>query len=155
VKKGFTLVELLVIVAIVVIIGGVVLVNLSGRRVDTDVITATQQIATLLRQAQSDSMAGEGGAVWGVHFANSTGTPPFYALFRGSYATGTVTGRYLLPLSVAYRTSTLASGATLDVIFSQASGAASASTSIGLYMPKENTAFSSTISVASTGAVSY
>lgn len=152
-RRGFTLVELLVTAALIVVIGVVALVNLGGKRNDTNVVAAAQQVATLLRQAQSDSMAQEGDVSWGVHFANSTNTTPFYALFSGSYATGTIVGRYHLPATVAYRTSTLASGATLDIIFSQVSGAASASTSIGLYMP--NTAFSSTISVASTGAVSY
>jgi prepilin-type N-terminal cleavage/methylation domain-containing protein len=156
VKKGFTLIELLVVIALLVIIGAVVIVNLGGRRVDTDLVATTQQITTTLRQAQSDSMAQEGGASWGVHFSNSTSARPSFALFSGtSYAAGTVVGQYLLPSTVAYRTSTLALGATLDIIFSQISGAASASTSIGLYMPKENTAFASTISVASTGAVSY
>lgn len=154
-KRGFTLIELLVVSLLMVIIGGIVVVNLAGRRVDTDVVVTTQQIATLLREAQSDSMTQKNEASWGVHFSNSTSTQPFYALFSGSYATGTVAGQYPLPSTVAYRTSTLPAGATLDITFSQVSGAASASTSIGLYMPKENAAFSSTISIASTGAVSY
>jgi prepilin-type N-terminal cleavage/methylation domain-containing protein len=154
-KKGFTLIELLVVVALFLILGAVVVVNLAGRRVDTDVVATTKQIATLLRQAQSDSMAQEGGISWGVHFANNTSGRPTYALFKGSYSTSTIVGQYLLPTSVAYQTSTLASGAALDIIFSQITGAASASTSIGLYMPNENTAFSSTISIASDGEVSY
>jgi hypothetical protein len=91
-----------------------------------------------------------------VHFANTTATAPFYALFAGGgYRTSTVVGLYILPSTVAYQTSTLASGATLDVIFSSISGAPSVSTSIGLYMPKQNTAFSSTIFIASSGEVSY
>ena len=54
---------------------------------------------------------------WGVHFANPTGTAPFYALFTTSYSAGTVVGTpYLLPTTVAYTTSTLAAGATLRKI---------------------------------------
>ncbi len=152
-KRGFTLVELLIVIAISVIVGVVAILNISQRRADIDLTTAAQQIATTLRQAQSDSMAQEDGLSWGVHFANTTSPAPFYALFKGSYATGTVS-QYSLPPTVAYQTSMLAPGATLDVTFSQISGAA-VSTSIGLYMPNENSAFSSTIYVASTGAVSY
>lgn len=140
---------------ILIVLSVITVVNLAGKKTDTDLISTTQQIATLLRQAESDSMAQEGGVSWGVHFSNSTSTAPFYALFSGSYATGTVSGQYRLPPTVAYVTSTLASGAALDVSFSQVTGAALASTSIGLYMPKENTAFSSTISIASSGAVNY
>ena len=80
---------------------------------------------------------------------------PFYALFTGSYAASTTISYYALPSTVAYQTSTLAVGATLDVIFSPIIGASSVSTSIGFYMPKQSTAFSSTISIASSGAVNY
>ena len=154
-KKGFTLIELLVVIGILIAVSVITVVNLAGKRVDADLTSTTQRIVTTLRQAQSDSMAQENGATWGVHFSNSTSTPPSFALFSGSYATGTVVGQYPLPATVAYLTSTLASGATLDITFAQVTGAASASTSIGFYMPKENVAFSSTISIASSGAVNY
>jgi hypothetical protein len=91
-----------------------------------------------------------------VHFSNPSGTTSFYALFQTSYSTATVVGGlYRLPPTVAFTTSTIASGATLDVIFSSLTGISSVSTSIGLYMPKQNTAFSSTISIASSGTVTY
>jgi len=160
-RKGFTLVELLVVFGIMIAISAIVFANLAGKRSNTDLTATTQQVATLLRQAQSDAVAQENGAAqgssvsWGVHFSNTTTTQPFYALFTGSYGATTTVGYYLLPPTVAYRTSTLAAGATLDVIFSPITGAASVSTSIGFYMPEENAAFSSTISVASSGAVSY
>ncbi len=155
-RNGFTLIELLIVVAITVIVGVVAIVDISQRRVDTDLTSTAQEIATTLRQAQSDSMAVEGGTAWGVHFANSTATAPFYALFSGaSYATGTVEGYYRLPSTVAYQPATLASGATLDVLFSAVSGAAAPSATIGLYMPNESAAFSSTITVSPAGGVSY
>ena len=92
----------------------------------------------------------------GCILAIPTATPAFYALFKGSYATGTgswVSIRCRLRSHTGH--TTLASGATLDITFAQISGLASVSTSIGFYMPNENTAFSSTIYVASSGAVSY
>jgi type II secretory pathway pseudopilin PulG len=154
-RKGFTLVELILVLGIMIAVAAVVFANLAGRRSDVDITSATQQVATLLRQAQSDAVEQESGAAWGVRFSNATNTVPFYALFSGSYSTATVAGYYPLPSTVAYQTSTLASGATLDIIFSPISGAASVATSVGFYMPKQNTAFSSTISVASSGNVSY
>ncbi|HEY5220977.1 MAG TPA: type II secretion system protein [Candidatus Paceibacterota bacterium] len=155
-KKGFTLIELLIVLTIVIVTGAVVFSNLGTRKVETDLIVTDQQIGSLLRQAQVDSMDQESDVAWGVHFSNATNTAPFYALFQTSYSTATVVGGlYRLPSTVAFTTSTLARGATLDVIFSSVSGLSSVSTSIGLYMPKENTAFSSTISIASSGSVSY
>jgi len=156
VKQGFTLIELLVVIALTIAIGAVIFANIAGRKSTTDLTAATQQVVVLLRQAQSDAMGQESDVAWGVHFANPTGTAPFYALFTTSYSTGTVVGSpYLLPSTVAYTTSTLAAGATLDVIFSLISGVSSVSTSIGLYMPEQNAAYSSTISITPSGEVSY
>ena len=148
--------EIVVVLALVIAVGAVVFANLAGRKSTTDLAAATQQIGVLLRQAQSDAVEQEADVAWGVHFANPSGTPPFYALFTTSYSTATVVGSpYLLPTTVAYTTSTLAAGAALDVIFSPLSGVSSVSASIGLYMPKQNAAFSSTISIASSGEISY
>lgn len=155
-RGGFTLIELIVVFGLMLALGIVTFMNLASRKTDTDLTATAQQIATLLRQAQTDAAAQEGDVPWGVHFANPTNTAPFYALFTTSYSTTTIVGNhYQLPPTVAFTTSTLASGATLDVIFSPVTGFSSVSTSIGLYMPKENTAFSSTISIASSGIVTY
>ena len=155
-KHGFTLVELLVILGIMIAVGAIVFANLGPRRVDTDLVSTTQQIGALLRQAQSDAMAQEADVAWGFYFSNVTSTAPYYALYKTSYSSSNVVGAlYRLPSTVAFVTSTLASGATTSITFSSITGTASVSTSIRLYMPKENTAFSSTIRVASSGSVSF
>lgn len=153
-RKGFTIVELLLVIGIMMVLGVIGIMSLAGRKEEEDLSATTQRMGTLLRQAQSDAVEQESEASWGVRFANPTTTTPFYALFSGSYSTGTVVGYYPLPPTVAYVTSTLASGATLDVTFSPIIGTASVSTTIRLYMPTAAT-FSSTISVASSGEVTY
>lgn len=151
--SGFTLIELIITLGIFILLGGIVFINIAGRRSETDLFDTQEQIAAVLREAQSNSMAQKNGVAWGVHFDNSTTTAPFYILFFTAYsATTTVGGNVPLPASVSYNTSTLASGATLDVIFSQLVGNTT-STSVGLYMPKQS--FSNTITIASSGAVSY
>lgn len=155
-KKGFTLIELVIVFGIIVAVGAVAFANLSTRKSVTDLTATSQQIASLLRQAQIDAIQQKSNTSWGVHFENSTTTTPFYALFQTSYSTATIVGGlYRLPPTVAYTTSTLASGATLNMTFSAITGTASASASIGLYMPQQNSAFSSTISIASSGSVTY
>ncbi|HUC01489.1 MAG TPA: type II secretion system protein [Candidatus Paceibacterota bacterium] len=159
-RKGFTLIELIVVVGIMLAVSAVVFSNLAGERTEADLTATTQQVTTLLREAQTDAMTQENNsqavdAAWGVHFSNATATAPFYALFTGSYSQSSTVSSYPLLSTVAYQTSTLPAGATLDVIFSPVTGFPSASATIGFYMPKENTAFSSTIVVAPTGAVSY
>jgi len=159
-RKGFTIIELILVLGIMIAVGAVVFANLAGKKNNADITATTQEVATLLRQAQSDAAFQENNTqasevAWGVHFANTTATPPFYALFTGSYAASTTVGYYSLPATVAYQTSTLPAGATVDVIFSPITGVSSTSTNIGFYMPDESAAFSSTISIASSGAVSY
>ncbi len=154
-KKGFTLIELIVVVAIMLVIGALAL-RLPSRGYYQSLQSATLSIASLLREAQSDAMAQEQGTSWGVRFANATNTKPFYALFASStYAASAVKGYYSLPSSVSYVTSTLGLGSTTDVVFSQISGAASISTTIGLYVPNDLAISSTYISVVNSGAISY
>ena len=148
--------ELVVVFGIMLAISAVAFATLSSRKTNTDLTATVQQVATVLRQAQMDSMNQENNVAWGVHFSNATNTAPFYVLFTTSYSTATVVGNpYQLLPTVAYQTSTLALGSTTDIIFSQIVGLSSVSTSIGFYMPKQSTAFSSTILIASSGSVSY
>lgn len=81
--KGFTLLELLVVTAIVAILLLVVLarLNLFGRQVDLD--TTAQQIISTLQAARTQTVASEDesgyGSVYGVHFEINK-----YVLFKGS-----------------------------------------------------------------------
>lgn len=154
-KRGATLIELIVVVLIAAVLGVVAVTNLVGRKSGTEVEATARQVATLLREAQSRSMAQASSTTWGVHFEHSTSTAPFYALFySGAYSASTRTGYYRLPAGVGYDAATLAVGATRDVVFSQITGAAAPSTSVKIYsIGKPST--SSTIQVATSGAVSF
>ncbi len=154
-RAAFTLVEIVIVIAIVVVIGIFAYTNLLGGKNSTDLATATTQIVASVRQVQSESASQSQGVAWGIHFANATNTTPYYAIFTGSsYASGTVQGKYLLPPTVAYVTSTLPVGSSEDVTFSKISGASSASTSIGLYLIS-NPSDVQDISISSIGQVSY
>lgn len=147
--------ETMIVLAIIAILSTAALTNFFGSRNKADLDGVTQQIAALLREAQSDSMAQSQGVSWGVHLENPTTATPFYSLFASStYSTSTVVGYYRLPASVGYLTSTLAQGSAINITFSALNGTASASTTIRLYS-RNAASLSSTISVASSGAVIY
>ena len=130
-KKGFSLIELVTVAAVMVIISVVVITNLFSRRSKTDLDLTTRKIAATLREAQSRSAAQEGGTIWGVHFDNAASVP-FYALFKTAYSSANAVGSYRLPPSICFATSSVAQGSTLDVTFAQVSGLPSTSTSITL-----------------------
>lgn len=67
-RSGLTLVELIVVIGIMITIGAVTFANLAGRKTNVDLTSTTKQIVALIRQAQSDSMAQEGGLTWGIIF---------------------------------------------------------------------------------------
>ena len=99
--RGFTLIELVVVIGIMIAIGGVVVVNLAGRKSKTDLTDATKQIAALVRQAQSDSMSQEGGVKWGIVFSNAS-SATYSLISKPLLAIGTTTvAVYPLPPSVA------------------------------------------------------
>ena len=155
-NRGFTLVELMVSVAIIAILSLVTYISLFNARSSGDAANMAKQMTALLRQAQSQTVSGYQGVAWGVHFGNATGpaSSSFYALFSGGYSASSTIGYYKLPTDVAYLTSTLASGASTDVSFALFSGVASASTSVGLYsVPLPTQTY--ILHISSSGQVSY
>jgi type II secretory pathway pseudopilin PulG len=152
-RKGISIIETLIVVALIAIFGMVSLTNLLGRRGTNEFNGTVKQMGALLREAQSRAMSQASGTTWGVHFSNAT-SGAFFALFAGpSYSTSTQRGYYKMPQTMAYTTSTIASGATKTVTFTQITGF-TASTTIGLYSLR-TASLSSTISIASSGAVAY
>lgn len=180
-RKGFTLLELLVTIGIIVVLSAVMFMNNSGKRSSTEFAAATQQVATLLREAQSRTLAGDqngttGNGFWGVSLVNATTTSPSYSLFyatsTAALASASVVSRYTLPSAITYTTSSIASGGTLYVYYSSgltSGGTPGVSSScvgytcpvgtttiiIGLIAPKRSPVASSTLSIVPTGGVSY
>ncbi len=154
-RKGTTLVELLIAVALIAVIGFFAFLNLFTARGQNDLQNTTRSIAALLREARSRSVSQTSSSAWGVHLENSTTSAPFYALFFSqNYGPTSTLGYYRLPPSVGYVTSSIAAGSSREITFSQLSGLASASTSVTIYLIN-TPGSSSTVTVASSGAVSY
>lgn len=161
-RRGFSLTETVLAVVLTIVIGLVVIINLSQRKGTSDLNVATREIASFLRQAQANSVSGIGGSGWGVHFANPTtsGNYPSYTFFSGAAYVATATGNqtFRLPATVSYTTSSVAQGPSgRDILFAQVSGAASASTgslSITLFITARPT-YSSTITISPTGAITF
>lgn len=122
-RKGFSMVELLVAIAVLMVIGGVTLLNLYPARNAASIKGTTQQMVALLRQAQSLSVTQSQGSSWGVHFSNnaSGSFASVYALFKGTaYAASSALGTYRLPSGVCY--GNIARGSSTDIAFSQILG---------------------------------
>ncbi len=153
-EKGFSLIELAVVVTIVIIISVVAATNLFSRRNQLSLNSVTQQIATTLREAQSRSVAQESNSVWGVKFVNVTTTAPYYELLQS----GVTVSHHRLPTGIQYSTSSIEQGQDFVVNFAQVSGFPFPSTVIRLNLtPGAPGAVNapSAIPVATSGLISF
>ncbi|GIW65272.1 MAG: hypothetical protein KatS3mg093_251 [Candidatus Parcubacteria bacterium] len=158
--KGFSMSELLVVIALIAIMGTVVFSNFSGQKRKTALNLTTNQIGSILNEARNRAMAQDRDSNWGVYFENSTSTTPFYALFySNSYSTSTTVKKYTLPDLVFYNTSTIPLGSSLTIVFNKISGkpvTLSTTTTIYLNLKRGNIILAtSSISVNLVGAINY
>ncbi len=154
-KKGFTIVELIIVIGIAAVIGVVALTNLGGRKAKSDLDATVSRMVALLREAQSRSTAQASSTSWGVHFEHTAGGLQLYALYAGgSWSSSNARGTYRLPAGVAYDAASLSAGSSTDVTFTQVTGKISATTTVKIYS-LGTTAKSSTLQIAPSGAVTY
>ena len=112
--KGFTLLEILVVVGITTILAGVAITSYVNQQRAKLLDTSVQEIVSYLRYTQQKSMAQEGGNQWGVHFENSASGDDFYSLYTGTSYTSPVETRYL-PSGITF--STPGDNETIDISF--------------------------------------
>ena len=116
-NKGFTFLEILIVTATLAILGIAGLVSFVNSRSSRDLVTASQNVLSVLRLVQARTLAGEDDSQWGVHLAQAQ-----YTLFRGStYAGATLTENFLLPPAVEIANIAL-NGGGVDVIFASLAG---------------------------------
>ena len=153
-RAGFSLFELLIGLGMVAILATVSVAYLVGYRNQSDLDSTAKRIVSTLRDAQNRSITQASLSTWGVHFDNASGSRPFWALFSGSYNSSSVFASYPLPPSVGFASATVPAAGFKELVFTQITGASSASTSIGIYLIALPSA-SATLVIASSGAVFY
>ena len=80
-RRGFTLLELMIVISIIVVVGGFVWIGLSNIGSSQELKNVTLVAANILRDAQQRSTVQQDGYYWGVQFENVDGRDKF-TLFR-------------------------------------------------------------------------
>ena len=120
-KKGFTLLELIIVIAVLGIVAGGAFAVFSSFITNTYVDNTTQEIVNVLRKANTDSIARLYDLNWGVHFDDITSKFTFFA--GDSYDTRNMQYDEAtnLPLSVTFSQISL-NGGGKDILFRKISG---------------------------------
>jgi len=150
--KAFTLMELLIVVAITTILASVGISSYVNQQRAKLLDTSAQEIVGYLRYAQQKSIGQEGGNQWGIHFENPASSDDFYALYTGTSYTSPEETRYLSS-GIEYESPT--AGNSIDVSFSKLTGASATSTTQSITIKSIVTNSTSTISISSQGLISY
>ena len=158
-EKAFTLIELVITMGILAILATVSFISIIGYKQRQDLVSASQEIIEVLRNAQNRSLSQEAtstqgsGGRWGVYFGNPASGTDFYDLFKGSsYAGGTIVSRSVLPSDIQFVIP--ASGSSSTVVFSPVTGLPRSSITIKISLISALTS-SSTIVVSSNGEIQY
>lgn len=122
-KKGFTLTELLVVIAVMALVGSIVWGGLSNYRDVQALQSATDVIVATLGEARSRAISSVGAMQYGVHLEGKN-----IVLFKGSQYSPSSPSNIITILNnaVSVSTSGLTSSST-DVVFERITGKGSAS----------------------------
>lgn len=116
IKRGFTVIEMLVVIAILVVLAGVSIAFLLPQKQTATVDRDAQNALTYLQRARNQSLSSVDNSSFGVNFASTSA-----AFFKGtSYGAAGVQSSFTYAPSV-YATVALTGGAT-QVYFNRLSG---------------------------------
>jgi prepilin-type N-terminal cleavage/methylation domain-containing protein len=124
-RKGFTLVELVIAIAVVALIGGVsASIFFSGdRRYIRAIEIGADELSLVMRDTRGRSVTQEGGAPWGIRFIHNMAGSDQYEVFSGaSYDMGTVVRTHTLSNRVELEGVGNEHGDYTDVVFTPVEG---------------------------------
>ena len=150
-QKGFTLLELIVVIAIIVIIVSAGFAIRVGALPDAILSTQTRQVLEGLKLAQIKSISRYKNSEWGVYFLDNTGSPDQWIIFKGStYTSRDTTYDQITTLPSSLSFTSISFSGTPELKFAQITGTPSTSGSITL-TSTENEA--QTVTVSARGIV--
>jgi len=160
VSRGFTLIEVLISIGVLLLVSGAGSLYLFGFRSEGSVENATRQLVGVLSAAQEKSASQEDGSRWGVYIDNRT-DPGTYTLYEinedllalGDETTpGTSTQLIAVSTNVTFASPTI--GTIANIIFSKNTGLPIASTTLVL-RHKTTTENQETVYISGNGRIDY
>lgn len=147
-SEGFTLIEILIVVAIIAVVTLVALASLSTLQRQVDITSSSQNIISVLHLARSKTLASEGANSYGVHFETSQ-----YVLFTGTSYSSSDTNNKVYSLSGVQISQINLAGGGSEVVFDRIQGTTSENGNIVL-VSTTNASQTAQIDINSSGQTS-
>lgn len=149
--KGFLLIEIIIVIAIIAIIVSISLPSLNAFRNRQALVNTTEDIVSLLNTARIQTLSSLNGNFYGVHFTSTTAT-----LFSGgTYDSGDITNKVINfdSFVILPAANISLNGAGVDVNFNRLTGDTSQYGTITLQLTSDS-ATQKVITVNKTGVIS-
>ncbi|MEK7555795.1 MAG: GspH/FimT family pseudopilin [Patescibacteria group bacterium] len=147
-RKGITVVELVIVIAVIGVLSLVVFSPLARFRDSQVLVSTAEQVISLLYKARTDTIASKDAAQYGVHFEVGRAV-----LFKGATFTEPNSNNKELALPLLVRASTISlSGGGTDIVFDRLVGTTAQSGTIVLTL-RNNASSTRTIAIGQTGTV--
>ncbi len=146
VQKGLTLIELVVVVAIVAVLSASLIPSLLNFRRTSILNTETQELVTVINRARMLAVSSKNDQQFGVHFETGKVT-----LFQGATYTAGATTNEVRNFNSAVTGATTINGGGSDVLFAKVTGATNQNATTTLLVT--GTTASTTVVVRQSGVV--
>lgn len=147
--KGFTLIEILVVVALIALLATAVVVSTVSFRSQIDLNTAAQNILNTLRIARAKTLASESASQYGVYFESGQ-----YVLFKGTSYNPPASDNEFHSLPSGFEIANVSIGGGNEAIFQRLTGITSQSGSVDVRQISDP-AKSKTIVIDPSGEVAF
>lgn len=148
-KKGFTALELLMVVAIMALLAAIIISPFAAFRNSKVLDTASEETLTLLSEARGNTLSAKDGYQYGVHFEASQ-----IVLYRGvTYSSSDVNNKAVVLDNALEVSSVSLAGGGADVLFDKLTGKTAKSGTVVIRV-KNDTAKLRTITIVGTGIAS-
>jgi len=152
-EKGFSLIELMIVVAILISVGAIVIPSIASFQEAPQLNNAFEEVISILRIAQNRTLSSEANSKYGVYFDTAT-TPHQYVLFKGaSFSSRDVSYDLTYPLLPAVEFYEIDTGDDDEIVFDRLTGFTANSGSISVRL-KNDTNKTKTVYIDGSGVIS-
>lgn len=154
-SAGFTLVEIIIVIAILAILMAIIIPNFFSINKNSDLNNGATEFSTILKLAQNKTLSSEDYSQYGIYLDTTT-SPHKYVLFKGqSYVSRdpSFNQSYSLPDTMEFYNINLQGGGN-QIVFDRLTGASNNHGNVSIRL-KIDTTKNKTIYVANSGSVGF